>query len=79
MMSPCVHVQQAGDGPQGRGLAGPVGAQQRDYLSVTHLNGDAAQYQDHIVVDHFQVADFKHFWARLPNDYRTTPTVDVLR
>ena len=48
-----VNVEQAGDRPGGCGLAGAVGAEQRNDLAVRHLDRQAAQHEDDLVVDHF--------------------------
>ena len=55
-----VDVEQPADGPQGGRLAGAVGAQERHDVAVRHLDGQAAQDEDHLVVDDLQVCDFEH-------------------
>ena len=62
-----VDVEQAGDRPQRGGLAGPVGAEQGDDLAVGHDQREAAQHQDHLVVDDLEVGDLQHR-AALPVD-----------
>ena len=52
-------LEQAADGPQGRGLAGAVGAQQGDDAALGYIQADTAQHLDNIVVDHFDVVDFE--------------------
>ena len=51
--------KQTADGPQGRGLAGPVGPQQGNNAALGHVQADAAQYLNNIVVDHFDVVDIE--------------------
>ena len=48
-------AQQVGDRLEGGGLARAVGAEQRHDLAVLHLERDALQHQDHVVVDHLDV------------------------
>ncbi len=48
-------AQQVGDRLQRGGLAGAVGAEQRDDLTLLHLERHAAQHEDHVVVDHLDV------------------------
>ncbi len=55
-----VDVEQAPDSPQRGRLAGPVGSEERHDLAVRHLDGQAAQDEDHLVVDDLQVCDFEH-------------------
>ena len=52
-----VHVEQAGDGPQQRGLAGAVRAEDGDDRPAGDLEADAPQHQDDVVVDDLEVAD----------------------
>ena len=52
-------AQQVGDRLQRRRLAGAVGAQQRHDLTFPDLERDAAQDQDHVVVDDLDVVDRK--------------------
>ena len=56
---PGAGLHQAGDGAQGGGLAGAVGADQRDDLAVGHLQRDAPEGLDAAVAD-MEVFDFKH-------------------
>ena len=49
--------QQVGDGLEGGRLAGPVGAEQADDAALGHLQGDALQDQDDVVVDDLDVVD----------------------
>src|SRR5699024_3833307 len=55
-----VHVQQAADRPQQRRLAGAVGTKHGDDLAFRHLEADAAQNQDDVVVDNLEVLYGKH-------------------
>ena len=50
---------QAGDGVQGGGFAGAVGADEGDQLPFPHAEGDALQGVDG-PVKHVQIFDFKH-------------------
>jgi hypothetical protein len=47
--------QQAGDGPERRGLSGAVGAQQGDDFSTLHVNGDPPEHQYDIAVSDFYI------------------------
>ena len=55
-----VHVEEARYRPHRAGLACTVRAQQGDDLSLGHLDREAAQHQDDLVVDDFEVGDFEH-------------------
>ena len=50
-------MQEARDRFQGRGLAGAIGAKQRDDLAFGNLQADAAQDENDIVIDDFDVFD----------------------
>ena len=50
-------LEQARDRLQRRRLAGAVGAEQRHDRALRHLEAEAAQHQDDLVVDHLDVAD----------------------
>ena len=50
-------LEQARDRFQRRRLAGAIGAEQRDDRALGHLEAEAAQHQDDLVVDHLDVAD----------------------
>ena len=50
-------AQQIGDRFQRRGLAGAVGAEQRDDLALLHVERNAPQDEDHVIVDHLDVLD----------------------
>ena len=52
-------LYKAGDGTQGGGLAGAVGADQSDNLAVRHLQGDTPQGLD-AAVGHVEIFNFKH-------------------
>src|SRR5690554_946990 len=52
---PLVEVEQPGDGPPEGGLAGTVGTEQRDDLSLRHGDRHAPQHEDDVVVDDLQV------------------------
>ncbi|GBE23706.1 hypothetical protein BMS3Bbin01_03092 [bacterium BMS3Bbin01] len=57
--------KQAHDRFEGRGLAGSVRAEQSDEITTFHLQGQAAQHEDHLVVDHLDVVDIeKHAGGR---------------
>ena len=53
-------AQQAGNRSERCGFACPVGSQEGHNLPLLDLNGDAAQDEDHVTVDHFNVVDFQH-------------------
>ncbi len=55
-----VVAEQSGDGSKGGGFAGAVGAEQGDDVAVGHLDREATQHQDHVVVDDFDVREFQH-------------------
>jgi len=48
-------LEQVRDRLERRALAGAVGAEQRDDRALGHLERDALQHQDHVVVDHLDV------------------------
>ena len=48
-------AQQVGDGLQGRGLAGAVGAEEGDDAPLRQLEGDALQHENDVVVDHLDI------------------------
>ena len=50
-------LEQARDRLQRRRLAGAVGAEQRHDRALRHVEAEAAQHQDDLVVDHLDVAD----------------------
>ena len=50
-------LEQARDRLQRRRLAGAVGAEQRHDRALGHVEAEAAQHQDDVVVDHLDVAD----------------------
>ena len=52
-----VEAEEAGDRAQRRGLAGAVGAEQRDDLPGLDRERDALHRGDHAVVDHFELLD----------------------
>ena len=52
-------VQQIGDRLERGGLASAVGAQQRDDAAARHVERDALQHEDHVIVDHLDVVDRK--------------------
>ncbi len=49
--------QQVGDRLEAGGLAGAVGAQQRDDAALRHRQRDALQHQDDVVVDDLDIVD----------------------
>ena len=49
-------LEQAGDRLQRRRFAGAVGAEQRHDRALRHLEAQAAQHQDDVVIDHLDVA-----------------------
>ena len=49
-------LEQAGDRFQRRRFAGAIGAEQRHDRSLRHVEAQAAQHQDHVVIDHLDVA-----------------------
>ena len=51
LISPVSDAPEAGDGAQDRGLAGAVGADQRDGLALVHLERHALQRVDVVVVE----------------------------
>src|SRR3990172_2307920 len=55
-----VDVEQTTDHPQCRGLPGAVGAEEGHDLAVGDLEGDAAQHEDDVGVDHFDVLQRQH-------------------
>jgi hypothetical protein len=55
-----VDVEEAGDGPEQRGLARPVGAQQGDDLAFGHVEGHTPEHEDDVVVHDLEVADGEH-------------------
>jgi hypothetical protein len=61
-----VQAEQAGQGPQGRGLAGAVGAEEGDDGAVGHREADPLEDQQDVVVDDFQVLDGEHRRIGLP-------------
>ena len=52
-------IEQAGHGPNGGGLAGTVGTQEGDDVAFGHFDGQAAQDEDHFVVDDLEIRDFE--------------------
>ena len=50
-------VQQIGDRLERRGLAGTIGAEQRDDPAFRHLERHALEHQDDVIVDHLDVVD----------------------
>ena len=50
-------MQQIGDRLQRGGLAGAVGAQERDDAALRHRKRHALQHQDDVIVDHLDVVD----------------------
>ncbi len=54
-----VDIEQAGHGPNGGGLAGTVGTQEGDDVAFGHFDGQAAQDEDHFVVDDLEIRDFE--------------------
>src|SRR5947208_12542771 len=52
-----VEAQKARDGAQRRGLAGTVGAEQRDDLAAVHGQRHALRGRDGAVIDHFELVD----------------------
>ena len=50
-------MQQVRDRLQGRGLAGAVGAEQRDDAAARHLERHALEHEDDVVVDHLDVVE----------------------
>ena len=50
-------VQQVGDRLQRRGLAGAVGAEQRDDAAPRHVERHALQHEDDVVVDDLDVVE----------------------
>ena len=66
-------LEQARDRLQRRRLAGAVGAEQRHDRALGHLEAEAAQHQDDLVVDHLDVADAEQRgggWRRAVRDDR---------
>jgi hypothetical protein len=57
--------EQVGDRFQRGGLAGAVGAQERDHAAFGHAQRDAAQHQDDAVVDDLDVVDDQQRPGRL--------------
>ena len=55
-------LQQAGDGFERGRFAGPVGAEQGHDLAFRHLEAEAAQDQDDVVVDDLDVVDREQCW-----------------
>ena len=55
--------EQTTDGPQGRGLAGAVGAQQGHDITLGYAQTHPAKDLDNVVVNHLDIVDFKQ--ARL--------------
>src|SRR5262249_57162351 len=53
-------AQQAGDGLEGGGLAGPVGPEQRGDAPLAHLERDALEHEDDAVVDDLGVDQDHH-------------------
>src|ERR1700738_3035616 len=53
-------LEQTGDGLERGALARPVGAEQRDDLLLLHLEGQALEDEDHVVVDDLDVVDLEH-------------------
>ena len=52
-----VDAEEAGDGAQRGGLAGAVGAEQRDDLAARDRERDALQRRDGAVIDHLELVD----------------------
>jgi len=50
-------LEKSRDRLQRRRLAGAVGAKQRHDRALRHIEAQAAQHQDDLVIDHFDVAD----------------------
>src|SRR5437763_895507 len=46
-----MHADQAGDGPEQRGLARPVCPEKGDDGPIAHVQRDAAEDEDHVAVD----------------------------
>src|SRR5690606_41109954 len=59
---PAARLQDAGDGADQRGLAGAVGADERDDLAGADLEADAVE-RLRVAVEHRQVADRQHVSA----------------
>ncbi len=57
-------MQQVGDRLERGGLAGAVGAEQRDDAAPRHVERDALEHQDDVIVDHFDIVDRKDFFRR---------------
>ena len=55
-----LRVEQARDGLEGRALAGAVGPEERDDPPLGHLERQALQDEDHIVVDDLDVGEPEH-------------------
>jgi len=55
-----LRAQQTGDRFERRRFARSISAQKSHNLPLFDLDGDAAQDQDHVTVDHFNVIEFQH-------------------
>src|SRR5687767_6952859 len=53
-------AQQVGDRLERGGLAGAIGAEQRDDAALLDLERDALQHEDHVVVDHLDAVHRQH-------------------
>ena len=52
-------LEQVGHGAQGGGLAGAVATQDGNDLAVGHVERDALEHQDHVVVDDLDAIDIE--------------------
>jgi hypothetical protein len=52
-----VVLEQAGDGPQQRGLAGTVAPEEGHDLTLRHVERQPPQAEDHVVVEDLEVVD----------------------
>ena len=57
-------MQQIRDRLQRRGLAGAIGAEQRDDAALVDVERDALQHQDDVVVEHLDIVDGEDFLRR---------------
>jgi hypothetical protein len=73
-----VDVEQPRDGPQHRGLPGAVGAEQRHDGVVGHLDADALEHEDDVLVDDLEVLDGEHAHSH-SLDHARTPRRHRLR
>ena len=74
---PVLEGQQPGNGLEGGGFARTVGAQQGHDGPLRDAQGEALEDQDHLVVDHLDIVDFKQdrqtrllTWVKVPMDNR---------